>query len=297
MVEEFVVYGTKVLSDIRFPFDFPVGKARYTVRMVSGDPLKIEEAATRGFPFFRAHGREVYLYTDRPFNGSEPGQPWCYEVRGVARFRWLGGSRTIYYERGDGGTESQVGFWTVHLLLPLYFTLENLYDLFHAGAVEIKGNPVLFIAPSMGGKSTLTDYFLKRGHSLVADDKVPTFFEGETFMVTGAHPNHRPYRKFEELGYRVKKFMDGFKPIHAIYALERVDEDGEVAIKEIKGFKKFDTLLPNYLYTFSFLRPKRLRYLTEMINRIRVFQVTVPWDLGRIGEIHDAICSHSGKVT
>ena len=294
---QMIVYGTEIISDIRFPLDFPLGTAaRYTVELSSKVPANLKSAITCGFPFYQAHGRHVYLYSDRVFDTSENGQPWCYEVKDVVRFYWVGGERTIFYELDEQGDANLLSFWFVHLLLPLFFTLESMYDFLHAGAVEVAGKPILFIAPSMGGKSTLTDYFIHKGHVLVSDDKVPTFIEDEEFMAVGSHPYHRPYRKFEELGYRVETFATECKPIHAFYALERREADAAVLIEEITGFVKFDTLLPNYLYMFSFLKPRRLQYLSAMLNRIRVFRVQVPWDLERLGEVHDAICTHSNEV-
>ena len=163
-----------------------------------------------GFPFYSAHGRNVYLYSNRPLDGSAKGQPWCYEVKDVVRFYWQGGGRTIFYELAEQGNAGLLSFWFIHLLLPLYFTLEGIYDFLHAGAVEVGGNPILFIAPSMGGKSTLTDYFIREGHPLVSDDKVATFIENSQFMAVGSHPYHRPYRRFEELGYYVNNMSNGF---------------------------------------------------------------------------------------
>ena len=216
-------------------------------------------------------------------------------MQDIVKFYWVGGEGTIYYELGAEGNAELLGFWFIHLLLPLYMTLENMYDFLHAGAVEVEGKPVFFIAPSMGGKSTMTDYFIKQGHSLVSDDKVPTFITDGKFMAVGSHPYHRPYRKFEELGYRVSDFTTEFKPIHAFYALESVEAEDDITIEEIKGFAKFDILLPNYLYMFTYLKPKRLKYLSSMLNSIKVFRVHVPWDMERLGEVHDVICGHSKK--
>lgn len=288
-----IVYGTKIKSDIDFPLDLShETETRYEVELSSKVPLELKQSITCGFYLYWAHGRDVILCSDREFNGSEPGEPWCYEVQDVVTFYWVGGERTIYYEINEQGDERLLGFWFIHLLLPLYMTLENMYDFLHAGAVEVEGKPILFIAPSMGGKSTMTDYFIKQGHPLISDDKVPTFIENGNFMAAGSHPYHRPYRKFEELGYRVKSFITGFKPIHAFYALEGTEGDAEITISEIKGVEKFDILLPNYLYMFSYLKPKRLIYLSQMLNAIKVFRVSVPWDISRLGEVHDAIVEH-----
>ncbi|KYJ86417.1 hypothetical protein AS592_06385 [Sulfurovum riftiae] len=291
------LYGTKIKSDIVFPLDLTQKtEIRYEAELSSKVPTELKQSITCGFPLYWAHGRNVYFYSDREFDGSDMEQPWCYEVEDVVTFYWVGGEDTIYYELGEKGDANLLGFWFVHLLLPLYMTLEGKYDFLHAGAVEVDGRPIFFIAPSMGGKSTMTDYFIKQGHTLVSDDKVPTFIQDGKFMAVGSHPYHRPYRKFEELGYRVENFTTAFKPIHAFYQLEGVEVDADISISEIKGFAKFDVLLPNYLYMFSWLKPQRLKYLSQMLNIIRVFHVKVPWDMERLGEVHDVICEHSENI-
>ncbi len=291
------VYGTKIKSDIDFPLDLSQEtETRYEVELSSKVPEELKNSITCGFPLYWAHGRNVYLYSDREFDGSEAGQPWCYEVEEVATFHWIGGERTIYYKLGAKGDANLLSFWFIHLLLPLYMTLENMYDFLHAGAVEVDGNSIFFIAPSMGGKSTMTDYFIKQGHTLISDDKVPTFIADGKFMAVGSHPYHRPYRKFEELGYRVERFTTDFKPIHAFYELEGVEGDADIIIEELRGFEKFDAILPNYPYMFSWLRPKRLKYLSKMLNSVRVFHVKVPWDMERLDEVHDVICDHSNSI-
>lgn len=291
------VYGTRIKSDITFPLDLSHdSETKYEVELSSSVPDKLRQRITCGFFLYPAHGRKVYFFSDREFDGSEIGQPWCYEVKDVIRFYWLGGERTIFYELDEKGDVNLLSFWFIHLLLPLYFTLEGMYEFLHAGAVEVAGNPLLFIAPSMGGKSTMTDYFIKQGHPLFSDDKVPTFIDNNRFMAVCAHPYHRPYRKFEELGYHVDNTPIHFKPIHAFYELEGVEGEADITVQEIKGFKKFDTLLPNYLYMFSFLKPQRLKYLSKMLNSIKVFHIQVPWDRERLGEVHDVICRHSEDV-
>ncbi len=287
------VYGTKIKSDIDFPLDLShETQTRYEIELSSKVPPELQKFITCGFPLYWAHGRKVYLYSDREFDESEEGQPWCYEVKELVKFYWVSGERIIYYVLDEKGNANLLSFWFIHLLLPLYMTLENMYDFLHAGAVEVEGKPILFIAPSMGGKSTMTDYFIKQRHSLISDDKIPTFIENGNFMAAGSHPYHRPYRKFEELGYHVKSFITGFKPIHAFYALERTESDAEITINEIKGVEKFDILSPNYLYMFSYLKPKRLIYLSQMLNAIKVFRVSVPWDINRLEEVHDVIVEH-----
>jgi len=289
-----IVYGTKIKSDIDFPLDLShETETRYEVELSSKIPTELKASITCGLPLYWGHGRDIYFYSNQEFNGSTEGQPWCYEVEDIVRFYWVGGERTIYYELDEKGTIHLLSFWFIHLLLPMYLTLEDMYDFLHAGAVEVEKKPICFIAPSMGGKSTMTDYFIKQGHSLISDDKVATFIDDNRFMAVGSHPYHRPYRNFEDLGYRVEKFTTGFKPIHAFYELESVEANADISITEIKGFKKFDSLLPQYLYMFSWLRPKRLKYLSNMLNRVKVFHVQVPWDMDRLSEVYNAISTHS----
>ncbi|EIF51110.1 hypothetical protein [Sulfurovum sp. AR] len=289
-----IVYGTRIKSDIDFPLDLShETTSRYEVELSSRVPDKFKTFIICGFPAYWAHGRNVYFYSDREFERNEARQPFCYEVADVVRFYWLGGERTIYYELDKEGDSNLLSFWFIHLMLPLYLTLEEQYDFLHAGAVEVEGKPILFIAPSMGGKSTMTDYFIKQGHTLVSDDKVPTFIKDGKFMAVGSFPYHRPYRKAEDLGYHVDNFITDFKPIHVFYVLEGVDESNEVSFEEIRGFEKFDNLLANNIYLFSFLKPKRLKHLSQMLNTIKVFRVQIPWDMERLSEVHDSICQHS----
>jgi hypothetical protein len=292
-----ILYGTKITGDIVFPLDLPMeGAYRHEVNLSSEIPEGLAEAITCGVYLYRAHGRDVHLYTDRIIEGNKAGQPWCYEVQDVVTFHWVGGERTIYYELGEKGDAHLLSFWFIHLHLPLYMTLEKMYDFLHTGAVEVEGKPILFIAPSMGGKSTMTDYFLSQGQPLITDDKLPIYAENGRFLVAASHPYHRPYRKNEELGYRVTSVMQNFKPIHAIYVLKRSDANASINIQEITGFEKFDTIMPNYLCMFTHLFSSKHCNLGLLLCQVRVFRIFVPWEIGRLNEVYDVVCKHSKGV-
>ena len=158
---------------------------------------------------------------------------------------------------------------------------------------EIEDEPVLFIARSTGGKSTLGDYFLKQGHPMLSDDKVATFFHEDEFWAVPSHPHHRPFREYEELGYPVENFAESAKPIHAFYILEAGEPDSAIEIIEVEGFRKFEQLLPNYLFSFNFLQQQRMRWLAGLAGQSRVFRVRRPWNLARMQEVYEAICAHS----
>ena len=58
-------------------------------------------------------------------------------------------------------------YWCFHIVLPIFFTIEETFDFLHAGAVEVEGKLILFVAESFGGKSTMTDFFMKQGHTSI----------------------------------------------------------------------------------------------------------------------------------
>jgi hypothetical protein len=298
---EHCLYGVKVFCDFDL-FDrqvelsavAPGEHAVLELRCRADDRAPLDYAEIT--PLYTTHGRELILHTDRDLARSIAGQPWCLEVENVVSFTWIGGESTINYQLHPDGTQALLVFWFVHIFLPLHLTLERGYDFIHSAAVEIEGQPVLFIAPSTGGKSTLGDYFLKQGHPMLSDDKVATFFHEGEFWAVPSHPHHRPFREFEVLGYPVENFATSAKPIHAFYILEAGEPDSDIEITEIDGFRKFEQLLPNYLFSFSFLQQQRMRWLAQLADQSLVFKVCRPWDLDRMHEVYDTVCAHSRRL-
>ena len=292
-----ILYGIKIDSDIEFSYDFSqTTQHRYTKKLRTNPPANLKDSINLGWRLYQAHGRKVYLYSNQEFNSYEAKQPFCYQVEDILKFYWIAHEDTIYYEFTQEADTHLLSFWFTHLMLPFYIALEQMYDIFHGGAVEVDGKPILFLAPSTGGKSTMTDFFIKQKHTLISDDKVPTFIQNDQFYIVGSHPYHRPYRKFEDLGYRVDNFISAFKPIHAFYLLDRAKATDEISIQEIRGFEKFNSLLPHYLFSFKWHKVKRLKYLSYINNSIKIFRIKVPWDLNRLPEVHKIIVSHSNSL-
>lgn len=247
-------------------------------------------------PLGSSHGRKLQLYTDLDMGLSVPHQHWCFEVSDVVRFHWIGGAGRISYERLSQGASKLVAFWLIHIFLPLYLTLEAVYDFIHACAVEVGGHTILLTGPSHGGKSTLTDFFLRNGHALVSDDKVATYVERGRYFAVPSHPSARPYRQLEDLGRRVENFVSEARPIDALYALWAVESGDPVDIEEVSGHRKVARLLPSYLFSFPFLKARRLSYLAQMVSAVPVFRVAIPWDLARLSEVYDAICEQQAGM-
>jgi len=298
---EHCLYGVKVYSDFDL-FGRPVSLTAMApgkhaaLHLQQRDAFDAPPEYLHSFPLFSNHGRELFLQTDRELARSIAGQPWCLEVKGVVSFTWVGGEPTIDYHLHQEGTQALLVFWFVHIFLPLHLTLERGYDFIHSAAVEIAGQPVLFIAPSTGGKSTLGDYFLKQGHAMLSDDKVATFLYEDEFWAVPSHPHHRPFREFEVLGHPVENFAASARPIHAFYLLEVGEPDSAITISEVEGFRKFEQLLPNYLFGFRFLQQQRMRWLAGLADQSRVFRVQRPWNLERMQEVYEAICAHSRSL-
>ena len=243
--------------------------------------------------FFNNQGRDLCLYTDREFACTQKEQLWAFEIKDVVTFFWYSGSLDLGYIKHENYTEELLEYWSLHIVLPIFFTLEETYDFLHAGAVEVDGKPILLIAESFGGKSTMTDFFMKHGHTMISDDKVATYEKkGQVFAVS-SHAHHRPYRKMEDLGYEVEDFALKAKPIHAIYELEKADEDAEIVIMELEGVEKFKTLRYASEMNISFLKAKRFAYLMKFLNIVPMYKVCIPWNMERLAEVHSYIIEHS----
>lgn len=266
---------------------------KQTIRVEKHTAFDPKERFFHKHIFLNSQGRDITLFSNKVFSPTQKGDLWGFEVEEVVLFFWTSGTKILYYVPLKRMTEQLLKYWTLHIVLPLFFTIEETYDFLHAGAVEVEGKPILFVAESFGGKSTMTDYFLKKGHTLVSDDKVATYEVDSTFICTASIPFHRPYRKLEDLGYFVKNIAQNPKPIHAIYELDRSDPDAEIRIIELSGIEKFKALRYSSEYNLSFLKTKRFAYLTRLTKAVPVYKVTVPWELERLGEVYKKIVKHS----
>lgn len=252
-----------------------------------------EEKLSHKMIFFNNQGRNIALYTDRPFMRTSVEQRWCFDVEGVVSFFWTSGELTIDYVKAENFTSQLLVYWTLHVVLPIFLTIEEHCYFLHAGAVEIDEKPVLFVAESFGGKSTMTDFFIKQGHVMVSDDKVGVLGKDGEFLAVPSHPHHRPYREMEDLGYFVNNMSNSPKPIHAIYELIRASHDAAITIYETEGIEKFKSLRFSSEINLSFLKKERFADLGRLAKKVPVYKVEVPWDLKRLEEVYASITNHS----
>ncbi len=243
--------------------------------------------------YLNNQGRDVLLCSDMKFMRTQQGQTWAFEIEEVVRFFWRSGTKTLRYTELEKFTSRLLEYWALQMVLPTFFTIEETYDFLHAGAVEIDGKPILFIAESFGGKSTMTDFFLKKGHTMISDDKVACYKSSDNFFAVASHPHHRPHRKMEDLGFFVTNVAKIPKPMHAIYELDRAKSDASVGIVELHGIEKFKSLRYSSDINLSFQKSRRFVFLADLAKVVPVYKVTVPWDMERLSEVYDMIVKHS----
>ncbi|MDD2781643.1 hypothetical protein [Sulfuricurvum sp.] len=262
--------------------------------------IRDESVASSSFPisliYQNNQDRQISLLTDREFTTPHADQPWVFHVENVISFGWETKGTQIRYRYHELATEDIFQFWLYHVVLPIYFSISQTYRFLHAGAVEVEGKPILFMAPSHGGKSTLTDYFLRRGHPLVTDDKMATFERDGEYFAVPSHPYHRPFRTVEVLGHLCDNAATQINPIHAIYILEKSEPDVPCIIRPLKGIEKFSRLHEGGEMNFSFFTPQYVSYLAALANKVAVFNITVPHDLERLEEVYQIIKNHTNSL-
>jgi len=234
-------------------------------------------------------GQLARYYSLTPYEKSNGCFPWALEIQCVLTLTWDAVGQKIIYKKGKNYTPERLRFWIYHTFFPIVLELERIYRILHVGAVEVEGKPILFSAPSFGGKSTLTDYFLQCGHRLLSDDSLGIDKRGDDYYAIPSYPFHRPYRELETLGCFTKNFFTEVKPLHAIFCLEKVDAGVAVEISEVKGIEKFKAFHYSSFIDFHFMKQDRFLFFTEMAKHISVYTVKVPQDIERLNEVYATI--------
>jgi len=251
---------------------------------------KIISNEKQNMRYVNNQGREISVFSDGEYTRTIEGQTWGLKVKDVVTFKWVSEKSTIEYVPDKNFTYDLLEYWSLHIVLPLFFTLEEKYDFLHSGGVDVNGKAILFIADSGGGKSTMTDYFIQQGHDLISDDKIGTYLEQDIICAVASHPHHRPYRKSEDLGFFINNVMKQPKPIYAIYELIPSNEYEKIKIVEvIDKIEKFKLLRSNTSMDLDFLEKLRFERLMMIAKYIPIYKVTIPWNLNRLNEVYKYI--------
>jgi len=286
-------YTVDFVDEPELNFHTCLSVSPHTIR-VQALSLPVFETYT---PCFEHSLRQIrYGYTTPLSEENGKETPWMMEVKDVLKLAWYPESHTIGYEKGEAYTSERLRFWIYHTFLPLLFQINGVYHILHAGCVEIGGKAVVFSAFSYGGKSTVTDYFLQKGHALLSDDTLAVKKENHTYRAIASWPYYRPYRMPEVLGKRCKNFVLKPLDIGAVYRLEKAEPDAEIEIVPIHGMEKFKAVHDSSFVELSFLKQRTFAFHTEFAKAMHIFNVTVPWDKERLNEVYQAITTHQKSI-
>ena len=245
--------------------------------------------------FENNQNREIAISSDKSFLEDHNTRTINFHVHEVLTFSVEMGENIISYRLYEKGTEYLLKYWLCHTFFPILLILENKYYFLHAGSVEVENKPILFIAASFGGKSTITDFFIKKGHAMLSDDKVGIYKDGNNMIAVPSYPYHRPYRKMEDLGYFVENFAKEPKEISCIFNLVKSPKDAEIKIEEILGLEKFRILRATTEIDLPTNQKTKFETLSDIANKVKLYSIHIPWDLDRLEEVYEEIISFIKK--
>ena len=132
-------------------------------------------------------------------------------------------------------------------------------------------------------------FFMKKGHGMISDDKIATYEKNGKIYSIPSYPYHRPYRKMEDLGLFVENFVSESKAINCIFNLVKSDSSSDIIINEIFGIEKFKVLRYSTDIDLPIHRESRFKSLTNIANKVQIFNITIPWDMDRLEEVYQSI--------
>jgi hypothetical protein len=241
-------------------------------------------------------GQEARYHSTIPFDRSLRSFSWALEIKDVVTIAWDSDLRMIRYHRGVYYSPTRLRFWIFHTFFPMVLELEEIYHILHVGSIEIDERAILLSAPSFGGKSTLTDYFVKQGHNMLSDDSLAIEKIDDSYCAISSYPFSRPYRELETLGDRVDSFATSPKPIESIYLLNKAEPLSEIKIVKLKGIDKFKLFNYSHFINFSYMQKERFLFFSKMSQEISAYRVVVPWCIDRIDDVYRKIVSNSNSI-
>ncbi len=269
---------------------------RGIIPVIEDSLMQVFEIFQLTSPWVPASGVEIRYFTHLAFSKEDHDQSWAMEIKNVLTLFWSKETNEILYRKGQEYHPDRLQFWLYHTFIPIMLELRGIYHIFHVGSVEIDGKSILFSAPSFGGKSTMTDYFINRGHTMFSDDSLGVEKVGDEYLAISSYPFHRPYRKFEDLGYLVEKFSTEVKPIHAVFVLNKSNETSLISIQEINGIEKFKAFHYSSFVMYDYMKQERFEFFTQMARKIPMYEVIYPHGIEKLDKVYEAIVTHSHKI-
>lgn len=239
--------------------------------------------------FHNNQHRQIAITSNKSFSKISIKDEINFYVKDIVTFSSKLNTSFIEYKIEKKGNHNLVKYWLYHTFLPILFTAKNKYYFVHAGAVSIENKPILFVADSFGGKSTITNHFIKKGHTFISDDKVALFSKDNEIYCVSSYPYHRPYRKTEDLGIHITDIMQGEKEIACIFNLIKSESIAEIKIEKLNGIDKFKVLRYSSDIDLPVYKSNRFEFISKVANNIPIYNITIPWDLNRLDEVYEKI--------
>lgn len=287
-------YGIEVVCAEKLPLESFSGKSsegcielafsvgNSTSRLLSCDHVS---------PAVEIHGRAVRLSSNFSLDSRDRSSDrcWTLSIGGVFDVLWCNTYREILVCSDEYPDLELVAFWLLHTILPVYSMLRGGGVFLHAASVAIDGDAVVFLAPSMGGKSTIASYFTDRGHQLLSDDKLRVSRDNGGFQVFPSHPYVRVSRELESLGRYCNSHAVDPVPLGCMIFLEFVEEGAGVELTEISGLEKFELLMASVLYEPVSLPVVEIQEVLALAQRHRLYRMTVPRKIERLPEVYRSV--------
>lgn len=240
--------------------------------------------------------RKIYLLSKTNLENISNTSEFIFVVEDIVSYLCDANTNKILYYCHKNYSEKLMKYWLIHIVLPLYLTLNHTYYFLHAGSINLENIATLFLGDSYAGKSTLTNFFINKGHTLVSDDKLATFIKDDNFFVSPSHQYHRPFREFETLGHKSKNFSKNILKLGVIYWITPVDAKDNIDIVKLTGLKKFEILRYATEMDMATNQESRFAYITKLANSIPVYNINIPHDLNRLEEVYTAIIKHNKNI-
>lgn len=289
-----IMFLTQIMHDFNFTINVKMDEVLHALEFKKTRSRSLLRILKTKITFHSNQGRNIYLLYNRSLIFSQKN--YMLVVENVIEFTWKKNSKTITYRYLKHSTDELARYWLLHTFLPLYYTLENIYHMLHMGAVEINGKACLFAAHSFGGKSTLTHYFLQRGHKLLSDDKLALFKHNNDYNAAPSYPYIRNYRNFEDLGKYTESFSTRSLPVGYVYRLVQVGSEENISIQKVKGSDKFSIIEMSSDIKLSMLKQEKFIQLHDLAQKLSIYEISVPQSLDRIEEVYDKIVEHFDTI-
>ena len=186
----------------------------------------------------------------------------------------------------------------------------------HGGTVWLEDGPVLFLAVSGTGKSSMLASLVAQGHPLIADDISPVWIDEEgVAMVSSAYPQMRMWpetaRQFVgdpeilprvipcmvkrrvHVGETWGSYRDGRFPLSRIFLLNRSDQtQGAITMDRLTGHEAFMELL-RAMFKGPAMPIRELEpvwaQLDEVVQQVPIWRLNYPSGWEHLPDVHAAI--------